>query len=115
MSDQTEATPLTSAKIFQKMPEVFRPDQADGVTAIYEFDLSGEGGGRWHVVVENRTCTINQECAADPTVIFKMSSADHVGIVEGTVNPQMAFMTGRIKVEGDLGAALMFYQFFPSR
>ena len=112
MSEQPGTTPLTSAKIFEKMPDVFRPEQADGVDAIYEFDISGDGGGRWHVVVQNKTCKVNQECAGSPTVVFRMSSADHVGIVDGTVSPQTAFMMGRIKVEGDLMAALGFYQLF---
>jgi putative sterol carrier protein len=112
MSDQGAAAPLTSAKIFEKMPEVFKPEQADGVNAIYEFDISGEGGGRWHVLIENKTCKVTQECDQDPTVIFRMSTEDHVGIIDGSVNAQTAFMMGRIKVEGDLMAALAFYQFF---
>ena len=112
MSDQSTAEPLTSAKIFEKMPDVFKPDQAEGVKAIYEFDISGEGGGKWQVMVENKTCKVTKDGDLDPTVIFRMSTEDHVGIVDGSVNAQMAFMMGRIKVEGDLMAALGFYQFF---
>jgi putative sterol carrier protein len=112
MGDQNTAAPLTSAKIFEKMPDVFKPDQADGVKAMYEFEISGEGGGRWQVLIENKTCTVTQDANHDPTVIFRMSTEDHVGIVDGSVNAQMAFMMGRIKVEGDLMAALAFYQFF---
>jgi len=112
MSEQGTAEPLTSAKIFEKMPDVFKPDQAEGVKAIYEFEISGEGGGKWQVLVENKTCKVIQNGTMDPTVIFRMSTEDHVGIVDGSVNAQMAFMMGRIKVEGDLMAALGFYQFF---
>ncbi len=112
MGDQEAAAPLTSAKIFEKMPDVFKPEQAEGVNAIYEFDISGEGGGRWQVVVEHKTCKVTRDGDLDPTVIFRMSTEDHVGIIDGSVNAQMAFMMGRIKVEGDLMAALAFYQFF---
>jgi len=112
MSDQSEAAPLTSAKIFEKMPDVFKPEQAEGVKAVYEFQIDGDGGGRWQVLVENKACKVIFEGDLDPTVVFKMSSDDHVGIVDGSVNAQMAFMMGRIKVEGDLMAALGFYQFF---
>ena len=103
---------LTSKKIFEKMPDVFLPEKADGVTCIYEFDISGEGGGRWQVTVENKTCKIVPDGDLKPMVVFRMSSADHVGVIDGSVNAQMAFMMGRIKVEGDLFAALNFYQFF---
>jgi putative sterol carrier protein len=111
MNDKSE-TPLTSAKIFEKMPEAFKPEAADGEDSIFEFDISGEGGGRWQVVIQNRTCKVIPNGNMDPTVIFRMSTEDHVGIVDGSVNAQMAFMMGRIKVEGDLMAALRFYQFF---
>jgi len=112
MSNQGAAAPLTSEKIFEKMPEVFKPEQAQGVNAIYEFDISGNGGGRWQVVIEHKTCKVIRDGNLDPTVIFRMSTEDHVGIIDGSVNAQMAFMMGRIKVEGDLMAALGFYQFF---
>ena len=97
MSDQGEATPLTSAIIFEKMPEAFKPEKAEGVKGVYEFDISGDGGGRWQVVIENETCKVIAGGNLESTVTFRMSSADHVGIVDGSVNAQMAFMMGRIK------------------
>ncbi len=36
----------------------------------------------------------------------KLSLADFLDIVDGTENPQMAFMMGKLRVEGDMGIAM---------
>jgi len=41
--------------------------------------------------------------AATPRTVMKMKLADYVAMQEGRLNGQEAFMTGKLKVEGDLG------------
>ena len=40
--------------------------------------------------------------AADPRTILKMKLADFVAMQEGRLNGQEAFMTGRLRIEGDM-------------
>ena len=35
-----------------------------------------------------------------------MSDADYVAMTSGSLNPMMAFMSGKIKVEGDLNTVM---------
>ena len=46
----------------------------------------------------------NQDVPTDCTV--KVSASDFEDIAAGKTNPQMAFMTGKLKVEGDMSVAL---------
>ncbi|HJQ85174.1 MAG TPA: SCP2 sterol-binding domain-containing protein [Candidatus Binatia bacterium] len=41
--------------------------------------------------------------AATPRTVLKMKLADYVAMQEGRLNGQEAFMTGKLKVEGDMG------------
>ena len=111
-NDREGSAPLTPAQIFDKLPEFFRADQAQGVTGVFQFDLAGAGGGRWQVAVEGGACQVTAEGERVPTVNFAMSAADFVGLVARTLDAQMAFMTGRIKVQGDMFMALRFAQIF---
>jgi putative sterol carrier protein len=40
--------------------------------------------------------------AATPRTVLKMKLADAVALQEGRLNGQEAFMTGRLRVEGDM-------------
>jgi hypothetical protein len=48
---------MNAAEVFAQMPEAFLADKAGDLRATFQFDLSGEGGGNWSVIVADRTCT----------------------------------------------------------
>ena len=50
----------------------------------------------------------NEDIDADCTVIVSM--ADFGEIIAGNLNAQMAFMTGKLKIEGDMGIAMQLGQ-----
>jgi hypothetical protein len=41
--------------------------------------------------------------AATPKTLIKMTIADYVSMQQGTLNGQQAFMSGKLRVEGDMG------------
>ena len=43
---------------------------------------------------------------ADADCTIKISLQDFQEIMDGSQNPQMAFMTGKLTVEGDMGIAM---------
>jgi len=83
--------------------------KAAGLNASYLFDISG--AGKWTVRVENGKVSVREgEGEADTTI--SASDETFVKIVNGEQNPTSAFMTGKLKVSGDLGNAMKLQQLF---
>lgn len=94
------------------MPSRFNKEAAKGLNATYQFDLSGDNGGKWHIIINNDTCTIKEGAAASPNITISMAAQDYVDMTTGKLNPQMAFMSGKLRIAGDMGLALRMGNLF---
>ena len=36
--------------VFSRMPEIFNPSAAQGMDAVFQFNITGDGGGNWNAV-----------------------------------------------------------------
>ena len=99
-------------EVFDNMASRFKKDAAKGMTATYQFDLSGDGGGQWHVMIANEQCQVQEGKAASPNITISMTAKDYLDMVNGKLNGQMAFMTGKLKIAGDMGLALRLQSLF---
>ncbi|HZZ83687.1 MAG TPA: SCP2 sterol-binding domain-containing protein [Anaeromyxobacteraceae bacterium] len=100
-------------EVFERhMPERLKnkPDVVAKINAVYQFNISGPGGGAWSVDCTAPGGAINagQSPAAKCTV--NCSDQDFLNIVNGRLNPQMAFMSGKLKIQGDMGLAMKLQQ-----
>ncbi len=98
---------------FEALPSHFHPDAAEGVRAVYQFDLAGEEGGQYQLHVADRSCRVCDGVHASPNVTLSMAGEDCIAILEGKLNGLSALLSGRLKIDGDTGLAMRLAAFFP--
>ena len=104
--------PNTPSELFAAMPTNFDAGAAGDMNATIQFDLSGTGGGTWAVAVADGKCSVNDGAAASPTLTIAMEADDFMALTKGELNPMSAFMSGKIKLQGDMGLAMKFQSLF---
>jgi len=87
-----------------------KPDVVQKINAVYQFNISGPGGGSWTVDCTQPGGKISAGSAPAPKCTVAATDADFLSIVNGKLNPQMAFMSGKLKIQGDMGLALKLQQ-----
>jgi putative sterol carrier protein len=95
------------------LPQRFRAEGAKGVNAVYQFNLGGEGGQTFHVLINDGTMSVGQGPHASPTVTLTATAANYLKLVNGTLNGQLAFATGKLKIAGSIPAALKLQKILP--
>jgi uncharacterized OB-fold protein/putative sterol carrier protein len=111
-SEQQGDTPkVTVAGIFGSMPERINPDQVAGVTATMGYVITGEGGGKWTVCIKNGQVEL-KEGLHDPEVTTTCDARDWVDITLGKIDGMSAFLTGKLKVDGNLDLLTKSAKFF---
>ncbi|MEW6524186.1 MAG: SCP2 sterol-binding domain-containing protein [Bacillota bacterium] len=83
-----------------------RGGKVQGADGVFQFILTGEGAGDYHVAVQGGEASIQEGRAESPAVTISMATADFAALLKGDLNPMSAFFSGRIKVNGDLARAL---------
>jgi putative sterol carrier protein len=80
-----------------------------GMSNTYLFDIEDEG--QWLVTVADGQLSVAQGGGeADATITASGETFDK--IVAGEQNPTTAYMTGKLKIKGDLGAAMKLQKLF---
>ena len=102
----------TVQETFEAMPSRFRADKAAGTNATIQYDISGDGGGTWNAVIKDGTCAVTPGAAASPNLTLQISAQDWLDMLSGKQSGQMLFMSGKLKVKGDMGLAMKLGSLF---
>jgi putative sterol carrier protein len=102
----------TVKETFEAMAGRFRSDKASGTTAVIQYDVSGDGGGTWHAVIKDGACTVNPGSGPNPNLTLSIAGQDWLDMLSGKQSGQMLFMSGKLKVKGDMGLAMKLGSMF---
>ncbi|MCS7015640.1 MAG: SCP2 sterol-binding domain-containing protein [Gemmatales bacterium] len=103
---------MTLAEALQGMMNTFNPAKAKGVNAVVQLNASGEGGGAYHVKIADSQCQLIEGAATNPTVTIDVAVQDWIDILTGKLDPTRAFMSGKLRIKGDLGLMMRFQSMF---
>ena len=103
--------PGTVQEFFETLPSRADTSKTAGMNNSYAFDI--EGAGQWTVKVEDGSIRVD-DGLDDADVTISASQEVFQKIVAGEQNPTSAYMTGKLKLKGDMGAAMKLQKLFPS-
>ena len=96
-------------EFFDTLPSRADSSKTAGMNNSYLFDI--EGAGKWVVTVDDGTVSVN-EGEGDADVTISTDEENFGKIVAGELNPTTAYMTGKLKIKGDMGAAMKLQKLF---
>ena len=91
--------------IFTQMAEHFHGEKAGHTEAVIEWrilDKPGGGHDRYQVIITGGTCSVEKDGGHAPRVTFTTKPVDFLRLVTGHAAGPMLFMTGKLKIDGDL-------------
>lgn len=96
---------LSVQEIFEKMPRAFLPERANGLSGVVQFLISGDGGGEWVVTIANQQCQVTAGRTDSPQVTISADANLLPDLLAGRQSGMMAFMQGKLRIQGDVGLA----------
>lgn len=113
--NKTAAQDLKSTPIFELMDAYLKVDGEKAVKtcdAVYNFEILQKKGGPvdtcWVIDLKNGKGAVSQGRAKDAAATFSMIDEEYVQLVDGKLNPQMAFLQGKMKIKGNMKKANIF-------
>lgn len=103
---------MTPNELFADLPNHLDANAAKGLNATIQFNLTGEAGGRWWVKVRDGHAASGDGSVANANVTILMDAHDYVDMVTGKLHHQVAFMSGRLQISGDMELAMKLRTLF---
>jgi putative sterol carrier protein len=99
----------SAREFFEGLPGRIDPERARALDASYRFDIEGAGSWRLEAAGEKAVVT---ESDAPADCVIRTDENTFLRILGGEQSPMGAYMTGKVRVEGNLGLALRLREVF---
>ena len=101
--------PASPRAFFERLESRVDSTKAAGLTASYRFEI--DGAGTWHVDVDDGKVSVSEN-GGDADTTISASADTFMKIANGEQNPTSAYMSGKLKVKGDMGQAMKLQKLF---
>ena len=106
--DIEEARRIVDERIAKRLLE--NPEGAKGIGKAVALEITGEFRGRWLVDCVSSPAKVVESDDGSAETTISLDSGALEKIISGELTPPAAFMSGQIRVDGDLGAAVRLGQ-----
>ncbi len=84
--------------------DILEDEDRDSQKGKYRFEFGGEENKVWTVSIDDDFEVKNSNEEAG--IVMSVAEKDFLNLVNGEINPQLAILAGKLKIEGDLGKAI---------
>ncbi|NXL40145.1 HSDL2 protein, partial [Glaucidium brasilianum] len=113
-SSQHDGPDSAPAKSLSPVAEMFRVIQGAmseeyvrTTQGVFQFELSGDDGGTWYIDLKTKGGSAGfGKPSVTADVVMSMSSADFVKMFTGKLKPTLAFMSGKLRIKGNMTLAI---------
>lgn len=98
------------SEFFEGLPSRVDSSKIEGMNNTYRFDV--DGAGSWTVDVSDGQVSVAQDGDGEADCTIAVSDDNFQKLVAGELNPTTAYMTGKLKIKGDMGAAMKLQKLF---
>jgi putative sterol carrier protein len=104
------ARAVSAKEFFDGLATRVDPSKTAGMNNSYLFEI--DGAGQWKVDVKDGAVSVTEGPGDDADVTISASEDTFNRITGGELNPTTAYMSGKIKIKGDMGAAMKLQKLF---
>jgi putative sterol carrier protein len=98
--------------LFETMQQKFNADKAQNMDAVIQFNLTGEENAHYWLHVQDSAVKMGEGEASEPRMTLIATAEDFADVVHGRLNAMQSFMSGKLKVKGDMGLAMRLQSIF---
>lgn len=88
--------------MIQNFSQAISPERLEGIEMTVQLKLSGEGGGDWYLDIRENQYKLIPGVAQNASLTIESSIDDFKNLVEGKLDGAQAFMTGKLRVQGNM-------------
>jgi multimeric flavodoxin WrbA/putative sterol carrier protein len=104
--------PSTARELLEVMPRYLDPAVAQGLTATYQFEVSGSEDFTAHLVIADGQATFHEGPADHPSIIIRTPAEVWLAIARKELDGTSAFLSGQFRIQGDLGLLIKLKTLF---
>ena len=105
---------MTIHELFEQMPNHYNAAAGAGLTKTFQWDITGNEPSVWAFKIVNGEGELIPGGVEKPDITITVGDKDWISIVEGKLVTRSAFMSGKLKVSGEMMLAMRLQQLFPT-